>query len=231
MAERGDKGTRTQEEQVRREPDLDLKQVDSDAERRDKLARQRQDEAQTEPGEQPRTVPGPGVPDAATRRAERARAAAAQATRTQVPITSDNSTATKTAAVAVDVKGPAPFADADPLRPSEILLNRSRQNGVFEGRELTLGSAEEPWEGTAQVMIFNQFGGPDRDVALRLRVQSRPDATVPWEEANVFELGELDDVGPVEQAVSLVGPTRVVGAVVGSDGGHAVEVEVAVTKK
>jgi hypothetical protein len=228
MAER-DK--QRQSDVTRREPDLDLKQVDEDVKRREQLARQRQDDAQTEEGQTPQTVSGPGVPDAATARAERARAAADQASRSTVPLTTDNATATKTAAIATDVKPAAPFADADPLRPSEVLLPRARVNGVFEGRELTLGTADEPWTGTATAMIFNQFGGPDRDVALRLRVQSRPDATVPWEEANVFELGEIDDAGPVEIPVELIGPSRAVGAVVGSDGGHAVEVELTVSKK
>lgn len=224
-------GKQTQEDAVRREPALDLKQVDEDVKRREQLARQRQDAAQVEEGQSPQTVPGPGVPDAATARAERARAAAALASQSSTPTTADNATATATAAIAVDVKPPAPFSDADPLRPSEVLLPRSRQNGVFEGREITLGSEADPWQGEATAMLFNLFGGPDRDVALRLRVQSRPDGTVPWEEANVVELGEIDEPGPVTAAVELIGPSRVVGAVVGSDGGHAAEVEVTVSKK
>lgn len=228
-------GKSTQQDAVRRQPEIDTKQADADVERRTQLAKQRQDAAAKAAEDRPQalvpTVPGPGVPDRATARAERDRLAAAQATRTQVPVTADNSTATATAAIATDVKPAAPFADADPLRPTATLLPRSRQNGVFEGVELALGSETDPWAGEATAMLYNFFGGPDRDVALRLRVQSRPDGTVPWEEANVVELGELREPGPVTAAVELIGPSRVVGAVVGSDGGHAVEVEVTVTKK
>jgi hypothetical protein len=228
----------TQEAVATRDAGLDLKTIESDQQRRADLARQQQDEARQRQEDQPanpatmltQTVTGPGVPDAATMRAERSRAMIDQASRPRAPLTEDNSTATATAAVARDVKGPAPFAPADPLRPSQTLLVRSRQNGVFEGPEYQLGTADQPWTGEAVAFVYNLFGGPDRDVALRLRLQSRPDASVPWEEANVFELGELREAGENRVGVQLVGPTRVVGAVVGSAGGHAVEVEVTVSK-
>ena len=212
---------------------LDLKQHEADQDRREKLARKRQDDAAKASegeGASPQTVAGPGVPDPATRRAELGRAAATQAERSGIATTQDSATATSSIAVPTDVKGPAPFADADELRPSQVLLPRSRVNGTFEGGEYTLGSEDEPWAGKVAATVFNLFGGPDRDVALRLRVQSRRDSTVPWEEAEVVELGEIDEAGSVEQSVSLVGPSRVVGSVVGSSGGHTAEVEVLATK-
>jgi hypothetical protein len=143
---------------------------------------------------------------------------------TQAAVDNDSATESLAPDGAPDPRAAKPVASPEQGGTRAVLLPTSRQNGAFDGPVRTIGEGDDLQKATIILTVTNLFGGADGDVALSGKVYTRRDSTQEWEPAASFS--NVRDVGAKTASAMLKRETYFGGAVSGSDGGHAVEVEV-----